>query len=576
MGREVYKIKHKKYKIGFREVNVGGPEPPLHKDEKLLDKTLSVCPVCYRLIPAIIFEREGKVWIRKVCPEHGEVEDVYYGDYEMYKRVMKYKAKPAKLKVTYTSYDKPCPFSCGLCPLHKNYTALVNLVATNRCDLSCWYCFFYAEKAGFVYEPTLEQIKFMLASARRQYPHGATALQITGGEPLLREDLVDIIKIARDLGYSHIQLNTDGIRFSFENGAELARRLRRLDDGRLGVNTVYLSFDAVSKINFKNHWEIPYIFYNFRKAGMTSVVLVPTVIRGWNTHELGDIIYFAAENIDIVRGVNFQPVSITGSMPREKRLEARITIPDVVKLIEEQTNGEIPRDCWYPVPTGDIIASYIQALTGRPFEVFKTHPVCGVATYVYVKRKASKVVGFEPITDFINVDEFLEFLKEETEHIENARVKPLRKLISIGKLIRKLKKCIMRNPEGVDLWKILRAVFLKHNYKALSVFHYNFLFLGMMHFMDTYNYDVKRVMRCCIHYVVPDGRVIPFCAFNVLPELYRDYIQKKYSIPLEEWIKIKGKHTVGEAIKYRRNAKKLESGEIYKKTYASFMKKWRK
>jgi hypothetical protein len=38
-------------------------------------------------------------------------------------------------------------------------------------------------------------------------------------------------------------------------------------------------------------------------------------------------------------------------------------------------------------------------------------------------------------------------------------------------------------------------------------------------FLDAYNFDVRRVMKCCTHHVLPSGHVIPFCAYNVL---YRD------------------------------------------------------
>jgi len=61
------------------------------------------------------------------------------------------------------------------------------------------------------------------------------------------------------------------------------------------------------------------------------------------------------------------------------------------------------------------------------------------------------------------------------------------------------------------------------------------LFIGMMHFQDKYNYDIERVRRCCIHYLMPGGKIIPFCAFNVIPELYRDLMQKQYGISIEEW-----------------------------------------
>jgi 7,8-dihydro-6-hydroxymethylpterin dimethyltransferase len=65
--------------------------------------------------------------------------------------------------------------------------------------------------------------------------------------------------------------------------------------------------------------------------------------------------------------------------------------------------------------------------------------------------------------------------------------------------------------------------------------------VGMMHFMDLYNYDIERVKKCCIHYAQPDGRIVPFCAFNVIPQWYRDGIQEKFSLPIAEWEKKTGK-----------------------------------
>jgi Predicted Fe-S oxidoreductases len=96
-----------------------------------------------------------------------------------------------------------------------------------------------------------------------------------------------------------------------------------------------------------------------------------------------------------------------------------------------------------------------------------------------------------------------------------------------------------------------------------------------MHFMDQYNYDVERVMRCDIHYTMPDGRVVPFCAFNVLPEIYRDYVQKQYSISFEEYEKRYGPGKVGEAMKFRRTREYLEMVKkhpIYISHYQEFLK----
>jgi uncharacterized radical SAM superfamily Fe-S cluster-containing enzyme len=82
---------------------------------------------------------------------------------------------------------------------------------------------------------------------------------------------------------------------------------------------------------------------------------------------------------------------------------------------------------------------------------------------------------------------------------------------------------------------------VKHDYKSVGDWHRKSLFLGMMHFQDKYNHDEERLRRCDIHYLTPDGRIIPFCAFNVIPEWYRDRIQAVYGISIEEWEKRMGR-----------------------------------
>ena len=145
--------KTKTVSIAGRTIHIGGPLPKLKENEKFVAYTLTVCPYCYRLLPALIFERNGKIYIRKTCPEHGTVEELYFSDARIYKKFMKYEEEGVGV-TPHVKLEAPCPFNCGLCPRHKNHTALANLVVTNRCDLSCWYCFFYAEKMGYVYEPT--------------------------------------------------------------------------------------------------------------------------------------------------------------------------------------------------------------------------------------------------------------------------------------------------------------------------------------------------------------------------------------------------------------------------------------
>ncbi len=567
-------------RIADREIKLGGPIPKVKEGERLIRYTQSICPYCYRLLPAVVVEREGKYYIRKICPEHGEIEEVYQGSAEWARRIEKWFVEGRGSRYVYTDVTAPCPFSCGLCPLHKNHTALANLVATNRCDLDCWYCFFFAEKVGYVYEPTIEQIKFMVQQYLKQ---GVTpVIQITGGEPTVREDLVDIVKLLKEMGVTHIQLNTNATKFAKlylmkgeEEAVKYAKSLREA-----GVNTVYMSFDGVSpKANPKNHWEIPFVFDAFRKAGMTSVVLVPTVIKGVNTEELGDIIRFAAMNQDIVRAVNFQPVSLTGAIKKGDRAKLRVTMYDTVKLIEEQTNGQITAEDWYPIPVSVSFSEFAEALAERFKFEMANHPECGVATYIYVKKDSEGNFEYIPIGRMIDIEGFLNYLLQKAEELESGKSKLLVGTKILFNIFSKFIKW-----EGVPselkmtLPKVLYNIFTKQSYDALGEWHYKFIFLGMMHFMDLYNYDVERVVRCNIHYLMPDGRMIPFCTFNVLNEIYRDYVQKKYMIPIDEWKRIKGEDTVGEAIKYRRNLdliKKMTSHPLYRKTYGPFIHRWK-
>jgi len=156
-----------------------------------------------------MFERGGKVWITKSCPEHGECEELYFGSFEMYDRFSRFQHDGKGIENPNVLVEKPtCPADCGLCRRHLTHTALANIVLTNRCDLTCWYCFFYAKKGNegsYVYEPTLDQIRAMVRTLREERPVPGNAVQLTGGEPTLRKDLVEIIKICRQEGVEHVQ-----------------------------------------------------------------------------------------------------------------------------------------------------------------------------------------------------------------------------------------------------------------------------------------------------------------------------------------------------------------------------------
>jgi len=521
----------------------------------------SLCPGCCQegkfdkmMLDSVTYTKDGKVWIMKECPEHGKFKELYWSDYGMYKKAEAYQDPGVKLEnPKIEKKEINCPYDCGLCNEHESHTMLGNVALTNRCDLSCWYCFFYAKHGDPVYEPSLEQIKQMLADMKGVRPVGANAVQLTGGEPTLREDLIYIVKIARDLGYDHVQLNTNGINLSKK--PELCQQLRDA-----GSHVLYMSFDGVTaQTNPKNYWEAPQAIENCRKAGI-GIVLVPTLIGGVNDHELGDIIRFGFGNIDTVRSVNFQPVSLVGMMPHKLRKEQRVTIPGAITRIEDQTGGEITRDDFFPIPCSKNVTNFIEVMKQQPKYRLSTHFACGMATYVF--KEGDKMIS---LPQFFDVQGFFEYLGTLSDDVTNARFKNVAKAKVVGSVMLNIKKYVdnSKKPKDLKVVRMLAGAVTGGDYRGLEDFHKNSLFIGMMHFQDPYNWDIDRVHKCGIHYGMPDGRIIPFCTFNVLPELYRDKVQRQYSISPEEWEKKTGKKLKDD--KHRRNLTEEQKMEIMAK-----------
>jgi len=485
---------------------------------RVIKQTKSICPECFKVLDATIFEEDNKVYIKKECPEHGRFQDVYWSDYEQYLRAERFRHDGEGLRNPRTKTRLDCPYDCGICPQHKSHTVLAIIDVTNRCNLRCPVCFATAGTTGYVYEPSKEEIQGMLQNIRRNDPVPAPALQFSGGEPTIRDDLFDLIGMAKEAGFEHVEVNTNGLRLA--QSVDYCRGLKEAD-----VDTIYLQFDGVTSDVYEFTRGIDLLdikmkaIENCRKAGIESIVLVVTLVKGVNDHQLGDIIRFAINNFDMVRCVNVQPVSICGRIPEREREKMRITIPDFMKCVEEQTDGKIKMDDFYPVPTVVPISKAVGALKGKRYVEFTAHPHCGMATYVFVED--GEIV---PITHYGNVEKFMESMEkvyEEASKGHNRRAK-----IRLLGSLRHVKFGLLR--------KYLLPILKTGSYDALGKLHRKMLMISAMHFMDPYNFDLERVNRCCIHYAVPDDRIIPFCTMN---SIHRSKIEGRLGIPVDVWRK---------------------------------------
>jgi len=487
----------------------------------MIKKTRSLCPSCNIVVDAEIIEEEGKVWLKSTCREHGSFRNLYWSDPVMYHRFEKYDAigtgvaNPQNIAPA-----ENCPSSCGLCNNHHSQTLLANIDLTNRCNLDCEFCFANARACGFIYEPDFDEIVKMLVMLRDQKPVPAPAVQFSGGEPTMRNDLAKIIRKAREVGFPQVQIASNGVRLAKE--PEYAQELKDA-----GLNTVYLHFDGVTqKTN-------PFLAIHLKavenlKRVKLGIVLVPTVIRGKNDHEIGDIIRFAVDNIAVIRGVNFQPVAFTGAASDDDIKKSRITIPEVLADIESQTQGIIKKDDFYPIPCVLPFSDLVEAYTGRPQVRFTAHPHCGAATYVFVQES-----GIVPVNRMVDVESFFESIGQMAETIKKGGT--INKYKALLEGVKSMHDSVQKGENGstAEFWKIIGKTLIGQNFDALREFHWNALFIGTMHFMDRYNYDIERVQRCCIHYATPDGTLIPFCTYNSGP-VYREQVWKKHAKKPEE------------------------------------------
>lgn len=504
--------------------------------EKGLPKmTHSVCPECKKILGARLYEENGKVMIGKECPLHGKFKDVYWSDVNLYLKAERW-AKDGKG----VSNPNDCGLdNCGLYNLHLSHLNLGNIDLTNRCNLCCPICFANAGVTGFIYEPSLSQIHLMLENLRKIKPVPCPAVQFSGGEPTIYPKFIDVIKDAKGLKFAQIQVATNGIRFAKEFNF-----LKQCVEA--GLNTIYLQFDGTNdeiyqKVRGRPMMEIKEkVIENVKKIQpekkRPTVVLVPTVVMGLNDCQVGEILKYGIYHREVIKAVNFQPVSFSGRISQREIEKQRYTLPDLVIDLEKQT-GFLNRNDFYPIPIVAPISELVSILFNRSQVAFTPHHHCGLATYLFFEDNGRVV----PITRFIDI----EGLFGEIEKLCDSFGSPTKRVqLRLSKLVLggNKKKLMLRYyerhfsqyineekaPNNLDIRALLSGVLSTEHKSALTQFSMEAMMVGAMHFQDDYNYDIERVKRCVIHYATPDGRIVPFCAYNGGPTI-RNEIEKKYS-----------------------------------------------
>jgi 7,8-dihydro-6-hydroxymethylpterin dimethyltransferase len=515
-------------------------------------ETQSLCPECIQVVKARKFEEDGKVWMDKTCKDHGYFKELISPNVEIYMSMFTYRMADGQgVSNPIVADGKSCPTDCGLCNMHHSHTALANVDVTNRCDMTCPVCFANANAAGYVCEPDLSEIRKMLQNLRDMKPVPAKVVQFSGGEPTIHPQFHKICAMAKEMGFWHIQVAS--------NGKNLSSLLFAKQAKEAGLNTIYLQFDGVSddvafKTRAENVTEMKKkVVENARKVGL-KIVLVPTMVKGLNDHQVGDMIRFATRNSDVIVGIAFQPVCFTGRINESNRLAKRYTMTHLAMDAEKQTDGMIQANGgWLPLGCTSPFAKLSEVLSGEPAMTVTCHPDCGAGAYLFVNpENREEAVSLD---SFFNLRQALidvQLLQREIREKNEKRGQTLGiQLFSKAKALNILRRHFntKKAPKGLTFTRLLKVV---DGYKDKEVsgnpehqtkVAYPTLFIAGMHFQDPYNYDVERVKRCVIHYSARDGKIYPFCTYNSGPE-YRNRVEKSISVSLDNY---KGEYDLGRA-----------------------------
>ena len=484
----------------------------------------TLCPQCGAIVVGRYFVEDGKVCIEKACPEHGHFRDLINSDVVLY-------SKGSWL--TYEEYaghenpQKPggthCPSDCGLCGQHLSTSVLAQVDLTNRCNMRCPVCFANAAASGHVYQPTYEEVIRQMKVLRDLKPTPCTSIQFSGGEPTLHPRFLDVIRAAREMGFSHIQIATNGL--TIAGDLDFAKKCHDA-----GLHTLYLQFDGVGEEPYRRTRNYPGIWKvkqaaieNCRKANLKAV-LVPTILKGVNDDQVGAIFRFAIENIDVVGGVSYQPVSFTGRISREELAQRRYTLGDLAHDIAKASGASAMRDM-YPVSLALPLSQILEALTGKPKIRPSCHPDCAFGTYFLISPEG-KAYAFPQV---LNIDGFF---MEMNRMAARIRRRGRATWLDRWRLYRMFQRHFRKDaaPPGLTVKGLIRTLYgcidkAKGRGEAEKL-NYKTLLCAGMHFMDRHNFDAERAKRCIILYSSPVG-VFPFCTWNCGPE-YRRSIQVAY------------------------------------------------
>ncbi len=424
------------------------------------------------LVPAKIISEAGFVFYLKRCPEHGVQKTLISDDLAYWKSQRDWLKPGDRPLMPQTRTEHGCPFDCGLCPDHEQHSCLAILEINAACNLTCPVCFADSSVQRQEHR-SLAEIETMLDTlvASEGEPD---LVQFSGGEPTLHPQFFQILRAARLRPIRHLMINTNGLRLAREPG--FAEKLAAFAPGF----EVYLQFDSLQRdalmaLRGADLSTVRIQALEALERVELSTTLVVTVKKGVNDKEIADIVRFALQ-WRCVRGVTFQPIQDAGRNDGFDAKTDRIVLTEIRRRIAEA--GVFALEDLIPLPCNP-------------------DQIC----IGYGLRQGDKV---EPVTALLPRDLFVAVAPntvtfEAFPALREAVVNLLSLSTAQADTHEKLASLLCCLPDAA----------VPQNLSYENTFR-----VVISQFLDKYNFDLGTVKRSCVHFVEPDGQIIPFDTFN--------------------------------------------------------------
>jgi len=423
-------------------------------------------------VPAKIIGEAGSVYYLKRCREHGVQKTLVADDLGYWKSQRDW-LKPGDRPLTaQTRTDHGCPYDCGLCPDHEQHSCLAIIEVNEACNLSCPVCFADSSVKREAHRPLaeIERMLDVLVASEGE----PDLVQLSGGEPTIHPQFFEILHAAKARPIRHLMINTNGLRLAREPGFA-----ERLADFMPGFE-VYLQFDSLRRDSLMELRGADLTRLRIEalealeRAGL-STTLVVTLKKGVNDDEIAEIVRFALK-WRCVRGVTFQPIQDAGRNEGFDPKAHRIVLTQVRRRIAEA--GVFALEDLIPLPCNpDQICIGYGLRDGE-----RVTPVTAMLPRELFVAAAPNTVTFEAFPELR--ERIFDLLSLSTAQADTSE---------------KLASLLCCLPEAA----VPAEVAYENTFRVV-----------VSQFLDRFNFDLGTVKRSCVHFVQPDGRIIPFDTFN--------------------------------------------------------------